>query len=309
MSEALVALRGVSKWFGRERVLEALDIDVPRGEVTVLLGRNGCGKSTCMRIVTGLVARDGGTAQVFGREVEDLRPEERERMAYVTDSSAALATATVADELDFTRRVRGARWSQARAQELLERFEVPLAKRLGALSQGQKTRVRLVLALAADPELLLLDEPALGLDLFGRNDLLEVVIETAEREGRAVLLSTHLIDDVERVADRVAFLKKGKIEAQGSIEELRDRYRRARVLLGPGGPGALEKAAAGLVGIHRIQKDAQAPEDERVVLFDGSEDLLARLVALAGAKSLDTRRLTLREIYFEVLSGRQEVLA
>jgi ABC-2 type transport system ATP-binding protein len=306
----IVTLKGVTKWFNGDQVLKGVDLDVPEGSVTVLLGRNGCGKSTTMRIVAGLVARDGGQARVLGRDPEALRPEERERLAYVTDSSGVAAGTVVADELALHARTRRGRWNATLAKELLERFEVPPKKTIGSLSKGLQTRLRLVLAVAAEPELLLLDEPALGLDLFGRHDLLEAVIDAAESRGRAVLLATHLIEDVERVADRIAFVREGAVPFQGTTERLRDAFRRTRFLVGnPDGSLALERAAAQTIGIRRVFAERDAPPDERVVIFDGAEDTAARLEQLSGAKRLETRRMTLKEIYFEVLSGREEVTA
>lgn len=305
--EPLVSLRGVSKWFGRERVLRDVNLDVPQGTVTALLGRNGCGKSTTMRIAAGLVGRDAGTARVLGRDAEDLGPAELARLAYVTDGSGTPGHRRVADELALVGRTRRGHWNDAHARELLERFEVPLAQTVGSLSKGLQTRLRLVLAVAAEPELLLLDEPALGLDLFGRRDLLEAVIDAAERPDRGVLIATHLVDDVERIADRIAFVRDGAVAFEGTVERLRDAFRRTRFLVGPGGSLPLEQAAASMIGIRRVFAERDAPPDERVVVYDGNEDLAAELEHVSGTKRLESRRMTLREVYFEVLSGREEV--
>ncbi|MCO5166126.1 MAG: ABC transporter ATP-binding protein [Planctomycetes bacterium] len=310
VEDALIELEGVGKWWGREQVLRSVDLAVPRGSVTALLGRNGCGKSTLVRIVTGLVARDGGRARVLGRDPAHLGPAERERLAVVSDTSTAWAGTRVRDELALQRRLRGSRWDEARAAELIARFELPVDRRLAALSKGMQARLRLVVGLAADPELLVLDEPALGLDLFARHDLLDAVIETIAREGRAVLVVSHLLDDVERIADRVAFLRHGEVTVAGAVDDLRARFRRARVVLGPGGAPALERAASGLLGVRRVVAEPGDPPGERVVVLDDhSDDLLAALEAEAGVERLEVRRMTLREVYFEVLGGREEVAA
>lgn len=318
-SDSLVSLRGVTKWFGREPALRGIDLEVPRGTVTVLLGRNGSGKSTAMRICMGLLGRDGGDARVLGVDPERLGPAELDRIAYVTDASGAWAGTQVADEIALHRRIRGARWDATRARELLARFEVPEHKRLSELSKGLQTRLRLVLSLAANPELLVLDEPALGLDLFGRADLLDAIIETASGEGQAVVLVTHLLEDAERVADRIAFVRDGKAKVQGSTEELRDRFRRARFLVGEGGATALEAAASQLIGLRPPEREKDAPPDERVVTFEGGPEenaapdavpgVLRELEQRSGSRLLETRKLTLREIYFLVLGPREEVTA
>lgn len=303
----LVALRDVSKWWGKEQVLKGVDLSVPRGRVTALLGRNGAGKSTLLRVLLGLVARDGGDAVVLGVDPEQLGPAERARMAVVGDASAVGAGMTVQDELDLVRRLRRRRWDQPRAEQLLRRFKVDPTKQVGALSKGQQARLRLVLALAADPELLVLDEPALGLDLFARQDLLEAIIETVDRSGRGVLIVSHLIDDVERIADRVAFLRAGEARVQGDVEALRERFRRARVTLGPTGPDGLALAAKDLLGVRRVVAEGDGAPNERVVIFDDfGEACLAELEARAGARRVEVRRMGLREIYFEVLGGEDE---
>jgi ABC-2 type transport system ATP-binding protein len=302
--DALVSLRGVSRWFGREQVLAGVDLELPPGSVTALLGRNGSGKSTLIRVIAGVLGRHGGEASVLGRDPEALAPPERERLAWVTDASTSWAGARVADEIAFARRLWGRRWDEGRARALLARFEVPETKGIGALSKGQQTRLRLVLALAAAPDLLLLDEPALGLDLFARRDLLELMIEAVECEGRAILIASHLLDDVERVADRIAFLREGRVCVEGEVEALRERFRRARLALGAGGAGALAAAAADTLGVAGVRAEPGDPPEERVVVFTdfaaGADEALA---ARAGARLVETRRMTLREIYFEVLGG------
>lgn len=303
---AVVELVGVTKYFGSEQVLAGVDLCVARGTVTALLGRNGSGKSTTLRIVGGLLARDGGEARVFGRDAEALTLDERGRLAWVTDASSAWAGTRVKDELALVRRVRAGRWSAAREQELVARFEIPLTKRLGALSKGQQTRLRIAMALAAEPELLLMDEPALGLDAFARRDLLESIVEAVDG-GCAVLISSHLLEDVERVADQVCLLRQGRIVASGTLDELRERYRRVRFAVPPGSEARFTAAVAHVSGFLRLTVDLEGSRGERVAVIGGYDDArLAELEAQAGVRQLDVRRMSLAEIYLEVLAGAEE---
>ncbi len=308
MSDAVIDMRGVTRWFGREEVLAGADLTVERGSVTALLGRNGCGKSTLLRIAVGLLGRHGGEARVLGVDPEALGVGERLRMAYVNDVTATPGRTRIRDEIELHARLRGDRWDDGHAKELLERFEVPLDKRIGALSKGQQARLRLVLALASRPELLVLDEPALGLDLFARHELMELLIDLVQEEGRTVVIASHLIDDVERIADRLAFIREGRVTHAGTLDELRDRFRRVRVSVEAGGSAALDRAPSELIGVRQVKTDRAAPPDERVaILDDATDELIARLVDLPGVtRKIEVRRMTIREIYLEVLAGKEE---
>lgn len=302
----LVRLENVRRHFGKEEVLNGIDFEVPRGSVTALLGRNGSGKSTIMNILIGLLNRDHGEVEVLGHDPETSPSSILNRMAYVNDNSAAWPWTKVEDELNLMKGLRGDRWNDKRALELLQRFDIPLKKRIQQLSKGMLARFRIILALAAEPELILLDEPALGLDLFARRDLLEVMIETVEREDRAILISSHLIDDVERVADRVVFLKSGEIVAQGEVEDLRQRYRRSRFHVTSDDPHILKRCTKDLLGVRRVLIEPGSPHSEQVVVFDDyNKALLAKLESNADLNALETRRMSLREIYFEVLGNNE----
>jgi len=310
-TDSLCKLTNIHRWYGDEHVLQGVDLELPRGQVTALLGRNGCGKSTLMRVACGLLGRDDGEALVLGQDPESFDPATLNRLAYVNDSSSIPGTTPLRCELELHRRLRGDRWDESRVQELVKRFDLDLNKVAGALSKGQLARFRIVLALAADPELLLLDEPALGLDLFARRDLLEVMIETVETEDRAILISSHLIDDVERVADRVAFLHGGEMLVQGAVEDLRARYRKLRCQVSTEQGEALQRAAREMLGVRRVFCEIGSPKDELSVVFeDFSKELLAQFCERTGVEAPESpRRMSLREIYFEVLGAPEnEVL-
>lgn len=306
LEEPLVRVENVCRSFGKEEVLKGVDFEVPRGSVTALLGRNGSGKSTLMNMLIGLLNRDHGEIEVLGHDPENSPISVLNRIAYVNDNSAVWPWTKVKDELKLVKGLRGDRWNDDRAFELLQRFDISVDKRVQQLSKGMLARFRIILALASDPELILLDEPALGLDLFARRDLLEVMIETVEKEDRAILISSHLIDDVERVSDRVIFLKDGLIVAQGEVEDLRQRYRRARFHVTTDDPHILKRCTADLLGVRRVLIEPGSPHSEQVVIFDDfNRSLLAKLESNSNLNALETRRMSLREIYFEVLGENE----
>lgn len=305
--ESLLRMRGITRAFGKDEILKGVDLDVPRGSVTALLGRNGSGKSTLMRIAVGLIARDGGDAEVFGVDPEDLGPTELGRLAWLTDTWAVGAMTSVQAERELVSRLRYETWNEAICEDLFKRFSIPSGKLIRELSKGQQTRLRLALTLASQPELLLLDEPALGLDLFGRQDLLELMIDAVGNENRAVLLTSHLIDDVERVADRLIFLRQGEVVAAGTIDDLRDKFRRVRLDLSSANFDELNKIELGFPGLRELRREPGSPDCERVAIFDDfSDELMQEFVERSSAHFVEARKMSVRDIFLEVLRGESE---
>ena len=301
-NDLTVSLQGIERWFGKEAVLQDVSLAVEPGTVTALLGRNGCGKSTLLRIVAGTLARHGGEATVLGRDPEQLSVAERQELVWITDESAISARQRVGDELDFIAKLRAERFDRPRGLELLARWEIPPEKAFGELSRGLQARFRLACALASRPRLLLLDEPTLGLDLFARRDLLEVVVDVVAELEASVLIASHQLEDVERIADRIVFLHQGRVPAAGSPDELRDRFRQARVTISDG--EALRSVASGLLGVRRVTRDADDPAREHLVLFDDYSPALEReLLDTCGAELVSHHRPKLAEVYLEVLGA------
>jgi len=226
-----ITLVEVSKRFGRKRVLNHLDLTVPRGSVTALLGRNGAGKSTLLKMLTGLMPRDGGAIRVMGMDPWREPKAVKAAVGYVAETTAFHPRWRVRDAIDLVRSVRRKSWDREEEWRLVDAFELPLGARIGSLSKGYRAKLALLLALGHRPETLLLDEPASGLDPVVKREVLASLVDTITDEGRTVLLSSHQMEDVERLADRVAFLSNGKIVLTGDTGEIRGRAR--RIAVGP----------------------------------------------------------------------------
>jgi ABC-2 type transport system ATP-binding protein len=207
MTEAIVT-QGLTKYYGRRAVVNSLDLRVPAGSVYGLLGRNGSGKSTTIKMLLGFVRPDRGSARLLGEDALALDPAVRARIAYIAEGHPFLRWMTIGEAVRFTRSFYP-RWNSELLDQILDHFALPRRAKIRRLSNGQRAQVSLALAVAPDPELLILDDPTLGLDTVVRRDFLESLIQIIQREGRTILISSHILADVERVADRIGILVDG----------------------------------------------------------------------------------------------------
>lgn len=221
MSPALT-IQGLSKQLGAFS-LRDVHLSVERGTITGLVGANGAGKSTLLKLVMGLLSPDAGTLHVFGESLREQGPRLRARMGYVQETPT-LPGQLRAVELGRFVAPFFPTWEDAAYQRLLQGFETPMKTPFKQLSQGNRMKVSLALALAHRPELLILDEPTSGLDPLARREFLDLLLEVVQDEGRAVFFSTHITSDLDRVADHVAFLKEGQLALAGAKEELLEAW-------------------------------------------------------------------------------------
>ncbi len=221
--EDAVVLREVSAGYGRREVLRGLSLAVPAGSVTAVLGRNGAGKSTLFKILLGLLPRGAGEARVLGLDPARAARAVKARVGYVPEAPDFHPRWRVRDAIDLVRGLRRRDWDAAEERRLLDAFDLPPRARIGALSKGYRAKLALLLALAPRPEVLLLDEPASGLDPVVRREVLATLVDELGAEGRTVVFASHRMDDVERLADCVAFLDAGRVTLAGPTEEVRRR--------------------------------------------------------------------------------------
>ena len=266
MGEAILHARGLVKTFGGVVALNGLHLQVGRGEVMALVGRNGAGKTTAMRILLGLTRADAGTAHILGKDWWEAGAVDRQRVAYVSQQGQPPGWMTLGELGRMSARFF-ARWDSGLARELAGRWEVPWNRPLGRLSGGHQRLAALAWALATRAEVLLLDEPAAGLDPVARRDVMRGLVDALMRtEGCTVLLNTHVLADVERLATHVAVLQQGRVVATAAVEEWQRTMRRVQVVV-PGQevppglevPGTLRSHRSGpvLTALARVTDDAQ----------------------------------------------------
>ena len=290
MSSTIEA-RGLVKTFGSARALDGLDLDVAPGEVHGFLGPNGAGKSTTIRVLLGLLRSNGGTASVFGldpwRDATDIH----RRLAYVPGDVSVWPNLSGGETIDLLLRMRDLDPRSTRRDDLLERFELDPTKKGRAYSKGNRQKVALVAAFAAPTDLLILDEPTSGLDPLMEQVFNECLAEH-KAAGTTVLLSSHILSEVERLADRVTIIRSGRTVESGSLEELR-HLRRNRVRAEVSGP---VPDLVGLDGVHDVTVDGGVVSAS--VDPSGLPPLLSALHH-AGVVSLTSSPPTLEELFLD----------
>jgi ABC-2 type transport system ATP-binding protein len=223
MTEQVVEVHGLTKSFGRFQALRGLDLDVERGHVHGFLGPNGAGKSTTIRVLLGLLRADGGTVRLLGGDPWSDVVELHRRLAYVPGDVSLWPGMSGGEAIDLLGAMRGT-LDEARRADLLERFELDPTKKGRQYSKGNRQKVALVAALASDAELLILDEPTSGLDPLMEAVFQQVILEAKDR-GTTVLLSSHILSEVEALADRVSIIRDGKVVETGTLDAVRGRAR------------------------------------------------------------------------------------
>lgn len=227
MNDLAIHTQGLAKFFGKTRAVDGLDLRVPRGSVYGFLGRNGAGKTTTVKTLLGLLRPTAGSAQVLGYDIRRNMIAILERTGFVPENKTLFDSLTPAQLVRFNRGYFP-KWSDERVARYAELFEIPMHVRFAQLSLGNKTKVCHLLALGQAAELLILDEPSVGLDPVITDLLLRVLVEDHVSDGGTVFLSSHQLAEVERVADWVGIIEKGRILLETRLEDIRQNYRLIR---------------------------------------------------------------------------------
>ncbi|MEU8964919.1 ABC transporter ATP-binding protein [Streptomyces sp. NPDC048491] len=296
-----ITVAGLHKSFGRTRALDGLDLAVDTGEVHGFLGPNGSGKSTTIRVLLGLLRADSGAAQLLGRDPWADAVELHRRVAYVPGDVTLWRNLSGGEVIDLYGRLRGGRLDPARRRDLVARFELDPTKKGRTYSKGNRQKVALVAAFASDVDVLILDEPTSGLDPLMEEVFQDCVKEERDR-GRTVLLSSHLLSEVESLCDRVSIIRRGRTVETGSLAELRHLTRTSVAAELAGEPGEL----ADLPGVHDL--DVQGRRVKLQVDTD-KLDAVLRSLTESGVRSLTSTPPTLEELFLRHYTGAEEVAA
>jgi ABC-2 type transport system ATP-binding protein len=285
---AAIQISGLVKTFGQTRALDRLDLEVRTGDVHGYLGPNGAGKTTTLRVLLGLLRADAGTARLLGGDPWQEAVDLHRRLAYVPGDVTLWPNLTGGEIIDLLGRIRGGIDAVRRA-ELVERFALDLSKKARTYSRGNRQKVALVAALACDVELLLLDEPTAGLDPLMEAQFRECVHEE-KRRGRTILLSSHILAEVEALCDRISIIRDGRLVESGTLADLR-HLTRTTVTADVATPPA---RLADLAGVHDVRIDGNRLHCQ--VDSDQIGAVLGYLVPL-GVRGITAQPATLEELF------------
>jgi len=291
-----VRIGGLAKRFGEVKAVDGVDLEVPRGCIFGLLGPNGAGKTTTLKLLLGLLHPDAGTLEVLGKPVNRFTlPDLLQRVGYVAEGRDLYGYMRVGELIGFNARLYR-NWDHKAVSRYLDLFRLPMDRKVEDLSQGMKSQLALVLALGHRPELLVLDEPTGGLDPLMRREFLSLVIEEVAG-GRTAILSSHILHEVERVADLVAVMRRGRILAVRAVEAIRRDEKRVRFVpqheISPD-----DLRLPGVTGVERQGKG---------FVLSVSSDLEALLQRLAAIPHfvLEVVDLNLEDVFFDYM-GKEE---
>jgi ABC-2 type transport system ATP-binding protein len=294
MEAAAIRIEGFTKRFGARRLaVDDLTLEVPRGSIFGLLGQNGAGKTTTIRTLLNLLQPTSGRLAVLGLDSVADSVALRRRVGYLPEEPAYYGWMT-ADEILRFNAAFFPTWDAALAAALVKRLDLPRNRRLRDLSRGMQAKVGLVMALAPRPEVLILDDPTSGLDAVVRREFLEAMIANVQSEGGTVFFSTHMLHEMERVADEVAILHDGRLRLRGSLEAVKARVKRLRAVYDRHVPESFPVA-----GLLRAERNGH----QALLTVDGYEAGLAEALLAAGAASVQVIDLSLEEIFVEIVKG------
>jgi ABC-2 type transport system ATP-binding protein len=284
------------KQYGAVEALRGLTLRVPAGSIYGFLGRNGAGKTTTIKVLLGMARATSGSARLFGAPVESQRAgvDSRRRIGFVSDEKDLYDYMTAGEMIRFTAAFFP-RWRADLEQRYLRAFELPVERKIKALSRGTRTKLALLLALCRGAELLILDEPTSGLDPAMTEEVLQALVAHVASEEMTVFFSSHQIGEVDQIADHVAIVDRGQVVVAGELDDLRERYRRVQLVFEHDAPEATFRAP----GAGRLRRKGRVLT---VLASEGAAAVVQEARAL-NPVSVDVVPVTLKEIFLETVAG------
>jgi len=238
MDENIIRVENLVKYFDGRCVLDGINLKVPRGCIYGLLGRNAAGKTTIIRILLGLEPPTRGQTFLLGAESMNLSAKIHGQIGYVAEGHNLIQNYKVGRLVKLCKDL-SPQWNDEFFKHLVETFRLPMDRKVRELSIGMRAKLNLSLAMAIEPELLILDDPTLGLDTVARRQFLELAIDVIQKQGRTILFSSHILGDVERIADRIGIIAAGKLVVDCGLEELKERVKKLRLIFPESAPANL----------------------------------------------------------------------
>lgn len=299
MEAMALQLHQVSKRYP-DFALDGIDLALPQGSVMGFLGANGAGKSTTIRILLGLVRQDSGQVEVLGHPMPQQQALAKNGIGFVSEDLRLYRGATLQWHMDLVASMVPT-WNRAFAEMLLRRFDLRATRPVGGMSHGQRVKAALLLALARDPRLLILDEPTTALDPVARHEVLGQLMDVMINEERSILFSSHNTRDVEQIADCIAFIDRGRMLDSGNLQDYMDRWRRIRLDLPADLPASL--AVPALPGLVSVNGEGRS----RILVTNAFDAATVQACQAAGCtiQALDT--MSLEEIFVATVFQRREL--
>ena len=292
MGDWAIEARGLRKSFKGQSALAGLNLEVPSGSIFGFLGRNGAGKTTTIRLLMGLLKADEGEARVFGLPAGDLSAgiEIRRRVGFVTEDKELYPYMTVDEIIRFMRSFFP-KWRVDLEKKYLELFDLPCKRKIPNLSKGMRSKLMLLLAISRGAQLLILDEPTEGLDPIAVDDMLRELVAISAGEGTTIFFSSHQLQEVDQIADRVCIIDQGVAVVTGPLDDLKNQYRRVRVVFREELRNPIHWGA----GAEHVRQDGRTVE----ILVSGNiETILNQAQSLPGT-SVECFPVNLKEIFRE----------
>ncbi|PCJ17127.1 MAG: ABC transporter ATP-binding protein [SAR86 cluster bacterium] len=287
MTDLVVEINQLSRSFGKTKALDDINYRASRGKVYGLVGANGAGKTTLIKHLLGLLRAQSGTVKIFGQDPVKSPEQVLKRIGYLSEERDIPDWMNIGELMRYTSAFHKG-WDDNYATELLDTFTLDKTKKIKTLSRGMRAQVALITAVAHKPDLLILDEPSSGLDAVVRHDILNAVVRTISEEGRTVIFSSHLLEEVERLSDHVTMIHHGKITLDSSMEEINNSYHYSSIRF----TDSLEvkpvlNTALSISGSGRSWS----------VIHEGAAERLADSVSQLGGEIVESRNATLEEVF------------